>query len=119
MNVMKYRSRTDIISGIIQAAHGGATKTRIMYGAFLSYAQVQEYLSFLLTKGLLVHDESTGLYTQTEESLRFMHAYDEIRELCMIDNGTAARNGSIPADAPPQSLAGKKSDWDSRVKVPA
>jgi hypothetical protein len=28
---MKYRSRTDIVSQILEAANGGATKTKIMY----------------------------------------------------------------------------------------
>ncbi|MGA9172279.1 MAG: winged helix-turn-helix domain-containing protein, partial [Nitrososphaeraceae archaeon] len=40
---MKYRSRTDIVGLILEAANGGgATKTRIMYKAFLSYAQLKE-----------------------------------------------------------------------------
>ena len=34
----------------------GATRTSIMYEAFLSYAQLKEYLSFLVEKGLI--DES-------------------------------------------------------------
>jgi len=37
---MKYRSRTDIVGLILEAANGGATKTKIMYKAFLSYAQL-------------------------------------------------------------------------------
>ena len=45
---MKYRSRTEIVSMILEAANGGATKTRIMYKAFLSYAQLKEYLSVLI-----------------------------------------------------------------------
>ncbi|WP_323444712.1 winged helix-turn-helix domain-containing protein [Candidatus Nitrososphaera gargensis] len=35
---MKYRSRTEITAQILEAACGGATKTRIMYKAYLSYA---------------------------------------------------------------------------------
>jgi predicted transcriptional regulator len=36
---MKYRSRIDIISEILEAANGGgATRTKIMYKALLSYA---------------------------------------------------------------------------------
>ena len=40
---MKYRSRTEIVSAMLRIANRGATKTRIMYGAYLSYAQVMEY----------------------------------------------------------------------------
>ena len=45
---MKYRSRTDIVALILEAANGRATKTKIMYKAFLSYAQLKEYLTVLL-----------------------------------------------------------------------
>ena len=34
---MKYRSRMDIASEILEIAEGGALKTRIMYSAFLSF----------------------------------------------------------------------------------
>lgn len=54
---MKYRSRTDIVSQILEAANGGATKTKIMYKAYLSYAQLKEYLSVLLENGLLEYQE--------------------------------------------------------------
>jgi predicted transcriptional regulator len=39
---MKYRSRTEIVAMILEAANGGATKTKIMYRAFLSYEQLKE-----------------------------------------------------------------------------
>ena len=45
---MKYRSRTEIVSNILNAANGGTTKTKIMYRAFLSYTQLKEYLSVLI-----------------------------------------------------------------------
>ena len=53
---MKNRSRTELASNILEAANGGATKTRIMYRAFLSYAQLKEYLAMLTQNGLLSHD---------------------------------------------------------------
>jgi len=33
---MKNRSRTEIVGNILDSANGGATKTKIMYRAFLS-----------------------------------------------------------------------------------
>ena len=40
---MKYRSRTDIVHLILEAANGGAaTKSKIMYKAFLSFGQLKE-----------------------------------------------------------------------------
>jgi predicted transcriptional regulator len=50
---VKYRSRTEIVAMILEAANGGATKTKIMYKAFLSYAQLREYLSVLMENALL------------------------------------------------------------------
>ena len=42
---------------ILEAANGGATKTKIMYKAFLSYAQLREYLSVLIENNLLEYLE--------------------------------------------------------------
>jgi predicted transcriptional regulator len=63
---MKYRSRTEIVSMILEAANGGATKTRIMYKAFLSYAQLKEYLSVLIENNLLEYLEGVRTYKTTE-----------------------------------------------------
>jgi predicted transcriptional regulator len=45
---MRYRSRTDIVAQILEAANDGgddgATQAKIMYKAFLPYAQLKEYL---------------------------------------------------------------------------
>jgi predicted transcriptional regulator len=54
---MKYRSRTDIVGLMLEAANGGSTKTKIMYKAFLSYAQLKEYLTLLLQNNLLEYLE--------------------------------------------------------------
>ncbi len=54
---MKYRSRTEITGLILEAANGGATKTKIMYKAYLSFAQLKEYLSMLIEKGLIEYEE--------------------------------------------------------------
>jgi predicted transcriptional regulator len=67
---MKYRSRTEIVAMILEAANGGATKTRIMYKAFLSYAQLREYLSVLIGNSLLDYLEAPQIYKTTEKELR-------------------------------------------------
>ena len=53
---MKYRSRSDIIGLILEAANGGATKTKIMYKAFLSFAQLRDYLALLTDQGLIQYE---------------------------------------------------------------
>ena len=42
---MKYRTNTEIVVIMLDAANGGTTKTKIMYKAYLSYNQLKEYLS--------------------------------------------------------------------------
>jgi predicted transcriptional regulator len=78
---MKYRSRTEILSMILEAANGGATKTRIMYRAFLSYAQLKEYLSVLMVNNLLEYLEGSQTYKTTEKGLNFLKMHNEIGEL--------------------------------------
>lgn len=84
---MKYRSRTDIIAMILRAATNGATKTRIMYGAYLSYAQVKEYLGFLMEKNLISYEEGTGLYRVTETGVKLLRTYEGISDMVSV-NGT-------------------------------
>ena len=78
---MKYRSRTEIVSMILEAANGGATKTRIMYKAFLSYAQLREYLSVLIENNLLEYLEGSQTYKTTEKGLNLLKMHNEIGEL--------------------------------------
>ena len=80
---MKYRSRTEIVSMILEAANGGATKTKIMYKAFLSYAQLREYLSVLIENNLLEYLDGTQTYKTTEKGLNFLKMHSEIGELLL------------------------------------
>ncbi|MEP0824281.1 MAG: hypothetical protein HRF40_02230 [Nitrososphaera sp.] len=75
---MKYRSRTEIVVAILEAADGGATKTRIMYSAYLSYAQLKEYLSILLENELVEYDMSDLKYKTTQKGRRFIKIYNEM-----------------------------------------
>ena len=77
---MKYRNRPEIISNILYAANGGASKTKIMYKAFLSYAQIKEYLPMLLEKNLLELEED-GKYRTTERGIQFLKMNEEIQDL--------------------------------------
>jgi len=89
---MKYRSRFDIASTILTAAmEGNATKTRLMYGSFLSFAQTNEYLKFLLGNALISKDEETRIYALTEKGMRFLHIYEELAKLVSLDEPIAAK----------------------------
>ena len=83
---MKYRSRTDIIAMILQAAINGATKTRIMYGAYLSYAQVKEYLSFLMEKELIRYEEGSAIYKLTQKGVQLLRVYEDISDMITVND---------------------------------
>ncbi len=78
---MKYRNRPEIISNILYAANGSASKTKIMYKAFLSYAQLREYLSVLIENYLIEYIEGSQTYKTTEKGLNFLKMHNEIGEL--------------------------------------
>ena len=83
---MKYRSRTDIVGLILEAANGGATKTKIMYKAFLSYAQLKEYLTVLLQNDVLEYEEGKQKFRTTEKGLRLLQMYNQFDEMMSITN---------------------------------
>jgi predicted transcriptional regulator len=78
---MKYRSRTDIVATILDAANGGAQKTKIMYDAYISYAQLKDYLSVLVENGLLEYQPSEKKYKTTEKGIKFQRLYQHIDDL--------------------------------------
>ena len=78
---MKNRSRTEIVSNILDAANGGTTKIKIMYTAFLSYNQLREYLSILIQNNLVEYLDGTRTFRTTEKGLNFLKMHNEIEEL--------------------------------------
>ena len=81
---MKYRSRIDIISVILDAANGGTdglTKTKIMYQVYLSHEQIKEYLSVLIESELLNYDVYTRKFKTTEKGLRFLDTYNQMSDV--------------------------------------
>lgn len=77
---MKYRSRSDIVSLILEAANGGATKTKIMYKSYLSFAQLRDYLATLTEQGLIEYEEIGHLFKTTSKGLRVLQLQNEINE---------------------------------------
>jgi len=80
---MKYRGRTEILGNILDAANGGATKTKIMYKAFLSYDQLKEHLSVLIENNLIEYLDGTRTFKTTEKGLNFLKMHNEIGELLL------------------------------------
>ncbi len=73
---VKYRSRTDISVHNLEIAatidNGSATKTTIMYGAFLPYFQLKDYLSTLIENGLLEYVPESNRYRTAQKCLKFL-----------------------------------------------
>ena len=78
---MRYRSRLEIISLVLQVANKGASKSRIMYGAYLSFGQTKEYIGLLTIRGFIAYDEIDREYRLTEKGLRLLAAAEEVEEL--------------------------------------
>ena len=81
---MGNRSRTEIVGNILDAANGGATKTKIMYIAFLSYRQLKGYLSILIENNLIEYVDGDNKFKTTEKGLNFLKMHNEIEELLQI-----------------------------------
>jgi predicted transcriptional regulator len=78
----KYRNRTEILVSVLVAAKGaGASKTRIMFNAYLSYEQLNEYLNELLDKELLTYDLHTRPYHIAPKGSKFLELYSELDKI--------------------------------------
>jgi len=88
---MKYRSRTEIVSQILQAAENGTSKTKIMYKAFLSYVQLKEYLDVLVANQLLEYQQGEEIYKTTAKGKKFLHLYSDMGELITQNQPELAR----------------------------
>ncbi len=84
---MKNRSRTEIISMILDSVSSGATKTKIMYKAYLSYAQLKDYLSFMEKNELVKHDDGTQVYRITEKGIKLMRLCEEVGDMITPAHG--------------------------------
>jgi|SRR5918999_2221994 predicted transcriptional regulator len=96
--IKEYRERYLIISRMLGVINdrgtAGATKTLIMYKAYLSYAQLKEYLSFLLERGLVEElpqqVKSSGanertVYKITGKGIKLLQISKEIEGIVGLD----------------------------------
>ena len=76
----------EIISRILEAVNGGggASRTRIMYNAFVSHAQMRQYLSALEDSGMLHYDLKSQTFKITEKGTKFLRTYREIGEMIKV-----------------------------------
>jgi len=89
--VNKNRGRLDIVRDVLSIASVKVRKTRIMYGANLSFVQLEKYLSLLQASGLLEYDGGSG-YLVTERGIKFLQLYDGCLEESMRLKGEVEKN---------------------------
>ena len=72
----KNRSSLDIVREVLSVAKVKVCKTRIMYGANLSFLQLEKYLSTLIGNSLLSFDGDSGYLTTTSGN-KFLVLYED------------------------------------------
>ena len=77
------RSRNNIVASILRLVteKGELGITNIMYGSYLSYQQVTQYLQLVKENGLLDYGEKNGHYRITEKGLQYLELYDKMDQL--------------------------------------
>ena len=100
----KRRDKLSIIAEILGIAKDGTLKTQIMYKANLSFAQLKDYVKFMLKLGLLNKFRANGkeVYVATEKGLSFLQRHGELTELLQENE-----NGKNGVKIPPQNLLKK------------
>ncbi len=104
----KRRDKLGIIAEIIEIARNGTLKTQIMYRANLSFAQLNEYIDYMLKTRLLEKLGVNGkeVYAATEKGLDFFQKHAELA--VMLEEGHEnADKRKNDAKLPPQGLLRK------------
>ncbi len=84
---------TDILEAAKDDGRSGATRTKLMYKAFLSYEQLKAYLPILIDNEILCYDRKTQTLQITEKGLRFLQIYYEI--VNVINRGSTSNSNNI------------------------
>lgn len=89
----KRRDRLYIIAEILEIAKEGSLKTQIMYGANLSFTQLNNYLKFTLKINLLkkIKRNEREVYKTTEKGMDFLQRYREITQLLKTENNNSVK----------------------------
>ena len=88
----KRRDKLSIMAEILEISRNGTLKTQIMYKANLSFAQLNEYLRFMLKTQLLTKFNANGkdIYGATKKGEAFLQRHSKLTEL--IQNAEISKN---------------------------
>jgi len=84
---MKNRTHHDILAKVLETAKrtDGTTKTRIMYGAYLSSNQIREYIAYCQGHGLLSYDARKRVYKTTLKGMKLLEILAKMYEIVPSD----------------------------------
>jgi len=86
------------VADVLDVADGGALKTHIMYGANLSFRQLENYLEFMTSRSLLEKITRTEkeTYETTDKGKDFLQQYHEIKALLTAEDDDYADGLKAP-----------------------
>ena len=90
MRVNQRRSDIEIIADMLEVGENGAGKTKIMYGANMSYSQIQKYLAFLVSQGFIGEvkmGNPSVTYQVTESGIELLGLINRIKDALGLDGG--------------------------------
>ncbi len=92
------RDKLCIIAEILEIAKEGTLKTQIMYKANLSFAQLNEYIKFMLKIKLMqkLTNQGKDVYIATEKGLDFLQRQCELTELLKTEEEQPRNSVRIP-----------------------
>jgi predicted transcriptional regulator len=73
------RNRLEALNAILTTSAEGVKKTHIMYRANLSHQQLEKFLEFLTSKGLIMKEGD--YYNTTSKGLIFIKEFEKIQSL--------------------------------------
>lgn len=104
----KRRDKLGIIAEILEIARDGTLKTQIMYKANLSFAQLNDYLDYILKISLLdkLDINKKEVYVATEKGLDFLQKHAELTKMLGGESESTEKHKN-GVKLPPQSLLKK------------
>jgi predicted transcriptional regulator len=79
---LKHRSRSEVISSILEATNGNRARvTEIQFNTYLSYNLLKEYLVQLIQSDLLEYIEGERTFKTTPKGMQVLQTYNKMDEL--------------------------------------
>jgi len=77
------REKYQIIAEVLATSEEGILKTQIMYGASLSFTQLNDYLDVALKNKLLqiIHENDKEIYKTTKKGHKYLKRFIKIKKL--------------------------------------